>query len=85
MCFVPTASADDPRLVADAMAALAAVSATFSILTLFPGPNVDDVTAHLLAQEMEASDDLIWPTRRYTGGRQQTALAAILDANRDVR
>lgn len=54
VCFVPTASAEDPRLIADAVAALAAVGAVPSVLTLFPWPNVDDVTAHLLAQ------DVVW-------------------------
>ena len=54
VCFVPTASADEPRLVAEAVTALAAVGAVPSVLTLFPWPNVDDVPGHLLAQ------DVVW-------------------------
>lgn len=54
VCFVPTASAEEPRLVAQAVTALAAAGAVPSVLTLFPWPNVDDVEAHLLAQ------DVVW-------------------------
>ena len=54
VCFVPTASGDDPALLVsfyDA-ARLAGFDATH--LTVFPMPNFDDVTEHLLAQ------DVVW-------------------------
>jgi peptidase E len=54
ICVVPTAGGDDPALIAQAVTALSSAGAVPSVLTLFPWPNVDDITAHLLAQ------DVVW-------------------------
>jgi peptidase E len=54
ICVVPTAGGDDPALIAQAVTALSSAGAVPSLLTLFPWPNVDDITAHLLAQ------DVVW-------------------------
>lgn len=54
VCFVPTAGGERPEVIARACDALTRAGATASYLTLFPWPNVEDVTAHLLAQ------DVVW-------------------------
>jgi peptidase E len=54
ICFVPTASADSTALIAQAVTALSAAGAVPGVLTLFPWPNVDDITAYLLAH------DVVW-------------------------
>ncbi len=56
VCFMETASADDPAAYFRAYAAIAADRPAVrpSHLQLFPMPNVDDVRQHLLNQ------DLVW-------------------------
>ena len=69
VCFVPTAVGDDPAAVASVAAVLADVDG--SHLTLFPQPNVRDVRAFLLSQ------DLIW-----VGGGSVVNLLAVWRAHR---
>ncbi|PSK99745.1 peptidase E [Haloactinopolyspora alba] len=54
MCFVATASGDATDAIQLTYAAFAGWSVDVSHLALFPMPNVDDIRAHLLAQ------DVIW-------------------------
>ena len=54
VCIVATALGDDTSRLAAAHNAFAKLGFISSHLTLFPMPNVDDVRAHLLAQ------DVIW-------------------------
>jgi len=54
VCWVGTAGGEDPVGRGRVLGALAEAGARPSYLTLFPWPNVDDVTAHLLAQ------DVVW-------------------------
>ncbi len=54
LCLVSTAMGDDPWLVGRAYAAFADRDVTVSHLALFPMPNVEDIGAHLLAQ------DVVW-------------------------
>jgi peptidase E len=54
ICHVGTAGGDDARWQGMAYAALAAAGATPTHLSLFTMPNVDDITAHLLAC------DVVW-------------------------
>jgi peptidase E len=54
VCFVPTASGDHAGLLASFYAAAQQRGLSPSHLTLFPMPNVADITAHLLAQ------DVVW-------------------------
>ena len=52
ICLVATAVGDDPFIVASFYAAAMARGLAASHLALFPMPNVDDVAAHLLAQDV---------------------------------
>ena len=52
LCFVGTASGDDLGYIQLTYAAFAGWSVDVSHLALFPMPNVDDVRAHLLAQNV---------------------------------
>lgn len=54
VCFLGTAGGDDSAYVATFYEAAAAAGFASSHLALFPMPNVDDIAAHLLAQ------DVIW-------------------------
>lgn len=54
VCFVPTAMGDDAHTVSIFHSAAQLAGYESSHLSLFPMPNVDDVTAHLLAQ------DVVW-------------------------
>ncbi len=54
VCFLATATGDDRGVVADFAAAAALEGWTASSLALFPMPSVDDMAAHLLAQ------DVVW-------------------------
>ena len=54
VCFLPTAAGDDPRLIMTFYDNAWRHGWAASHLALFPMPNVDDVGAHLLAQ------DVIW-------------------------
>ena len=54
VCFVPTASAEDPRLITTFYDNAWRHGWTASHLALLPMPNVDDIAAHLLAQ------DVVW-------------------------
>jgi peptidase E len=54
VCFVATALGDDPAALHHLYEAAQARGVRPSHLTLFPMPNVDDLTAHLLAQ------DVVW-------------------------
>ncbi|REF96763.1 peptidase E [Asanoa ferruginea] len=69
VCFVPTAVGDDPAAIASVAAVLADVDG--SHLALFPQPNVRDVRAFLLSQ------DLIW-----VGGGSVVNLLAVWRAHR---
>lgn len=54
VCFLATACGDDKSLIATFYANAAALGWEGSHLSLFPMPNVEDVRAHLLAQ------DVVW-------------------------
>jgi peptidase E len=54
VCFVATALGDDPATLHHLYGAAQARGVRPSHLTLFPMPNLDDLTTHLLAQ------DLVW-------------------------
>jgi peptidase E len=54
LCLVATALGDDPTVLHWLSEAAQARGLSSSHLTLFPMPNVDDITAHLLAH------DLVW-------------------------
>ncbi len=54
LCFLGTATGDDPALVAAVYGAFAGSAVRVSHLSLFPMPTVPDVRAHLLAQ------DVVW-------------------------
>lgn len=54
VCFVATALGDDPAALHHLYGAAQARGVRPSHLTLFPMPNLDDLTTHLLAQ------DLVW-------------------------
>lgn len=57
LCFVPTAGGDNPASIAGFYGAFAGTRVRASHVALFEMPNVDDVAAHLLAQ------DVIWVDR----------------------
>lgn len=52
LCFVPTASGDSTLYVQRTYAAFAGWSVDVSHLSLFPMPNVEDIRAHVLAQDV---------------------------------
>ena len=52
VCFIATAVGDDPEYIARFYAAISSMDAEVSHLALFPMPNVDDLRAHLLAQDL---------------------------------
>lgn len=54
MCFLATACGDDPAVLHHLYGAAAARGFVASHLSLFPMPNIDDITSHLLAQ------DVVW-------------------------
>jgi peptidase E len=54
LCYLGTATGDDPARVSGVYAAFAGSRVDVSHLSLFPMPTVDDVRAHLLAQ------DVVW-------------------------
>src|SRR5581483_4891540 len=54
ICVLATALGDDPVVLTRAYAALGALGMQVSHLALYPMPNVEDVRAHLLAQ------DVVW-------------------------
>jgi peptidase E len=54
LCYLGTATGDDPARVGGVYAAFAGSRVDVSHLSLFPMPTVDDVRAHLLAQ------DVVW-------------------------
>jgi peptidase E len=54
LCYLGTATGDDPGRIGGVYAAFAGSSVQVGHLSLFPMPTVDDVRAHLLAQ------DVVW-------------------------
>ncbi len=53
LCYIPTAVGDSPRAVEAATTNFAKIPGVeFSALTLFTQPNVPDIAAHLLAQDV---------------------------------
>ena len=54
LCYLGTATGDDPARVAGVYGAFAGSAVQVSHLSLFPMPTVPDVRAHLLAQ------DVVW-------------------------
>ncbi|TDD67102.1 peptidase E [Jiangella aurantiaca] len=52
LCFLPTASGDSVNYVQLTYAAFAGWSVDVSHLSLFPMPNVEDIRAHVLAQDV---------------------------------
>jgi peptidase E len=65
-CYVGTALGDNPATTKSALDAFAGRDVVFSALAAFPMPTVDDVRAHLLAQ------DVVW-----VGGGSVAGLLAI--------
>ena len=70
LCFLGTATGDDPALLAAVYGAFAGSPAQVSHLSLFPMPTVADVRSHLLAQ------DVIW-----VGGGSVVNLLAVWRAH----
>jgi peptidase E len=70
ICFLGTASGDDPARTAGCYAAFAGRDVAVSHLSLFPMPSVADVRAHLLAQ------DVVW-----VGGGSVANLLAVWRAH----
>src|SRR5690606_5816935 len=52
LCFITTAVGDDPAYIARFYAAISSMDAEVSHLALFPMPNVADMRAHLLTQDL---------------------------------
>ncbi|MFI0349853.1 Type 1 glutamine amidotransferase-like domain-containing protein [Actinomadura sp. 9N407] len=52
VCFLATATGDDQARIGRAYAAFARTDAEVSHLALFPMPNIADIRAHLLAQDL---------------------------------
>lgn len=52
VCFITTAVGDDPAYIARFYAAISSMDAEVSHLALFPMPNVADMRAHLLTQDL---------------------------------
>jgi len=71
LCFLGQATGDDRGLLSGVYAAFAGTRFRLSHLSLFPMPNVDDVRAHLLDQ------DVIW-----VGGGSVANLLAVWRAHR---